>query len=182
MMKKIVAVSFLVCCAAFLLLTAGCSTDGSDPQQGGSYIDRMNEGLVSFTDCANALCDSLDDIADRTYAPSDKQLADIQEKLDRLRSACSRLAGQNAPRRYSEAQSALDEAMRDYADAFDKCDALLEFYGTYDELFRQYKDPVEGSAEIEKQERALYGEFAGAMRKATDSFRTACGKFDSVKQ
>ena len=73
------------------------------------------------------------------------------------------------------------EAMADYADAIDKCSALLEFYGAYDDMFRKYSNPKDGSAEIEKKERALYDSFSAAMQKATDSFRNACEKFDSVK-
>ena len=48
-------------------------------------------------------------------------------------------------------------------------------------MFRKYKDPKEGSAKIEKEERALYGDFAQAMEKATQSFRAACEKFDKVR-
>ena len=185
-MKKILAVALFICCAAFLVTIAGCSQVaekiGIIGDKGKSYSETMNEKLVSFTDCANALCDSLERIADRTYAPTDSQTADIQDTLDAFGRACGELAGQKAPAEYSVAQEAMNEAMENYADAIEKCGALLEFYGAYDDMFRKYKDPAEGKAAIEKNERALYEDFANAMKKADDSFRTACEKFDSVNK
>ena len=182
-MKKILAVTVFAFCAVLLFALPGCSSfeQKGTKNNGKSYAEIMNEKLVSFTDCANAFSDSLEKIADRTYAPSEKQTADIQSKLDRLEKTGKELVGLKAPAAYSEAQSALDAAMADYSDAFEKCRTLLAFYGTYDEMFRKYKDPKEGSAKIEKEERALYGDFAQAMEKATQSFRAACEKFDKVR-
>ena len=182
-MKKLLAVSVFVCCAAFLLFLPGCSAPNVEQKQdhGKSYAEIMNEKLVSFTDCANAFSDSVEQIADRKYAPSNSQIADIQKNLDRLEKACKELSGQNAPAAYSEAQSALDAAMADFSDAIDKCGSLLEFYSGYDDMFRQYDNPTEGSAITEKKERALYNEFAKAMQKASDSFRAACEKFSKAQ-
>ena len=145
-----------------------------------SYAETMNEKLVSFTDCANAFSDSLDKIADRPYAPSPNQTAELRVRLDSLKKACAELAGQKAPEEYAQAQSALDKAAADYAEAFDKCGSLLDFYAKYDELFRKYPSPAEGSEAIGKTERALYSDFAQAMEKATLSFRAACEEFDKV--
>ena len=180
-MKKKLAVPVVVCCALVMLTLACCSQTAANQDSKKSYSEIIGERLVSFTDCANAFSASLEQIADRSYAPSDKQTADIQDKLERLEKACAGLAGLKAPARYAEAQKALDEAMADYADAIDKCSALLEFYGAYDDMFRKYSNPKDGSAEIEKKERALYDSLSAAMQKATDSFRNACEKFDSVK-
>ena len=175
--------SVFIFCAAFLLVLPGCSTSDYERKQNNdnSYIEKMNDKLVSFTDCANAFSDSVEKIAEVKSAPSNLQIADIQNQLDRLKTACSGLSGQKAPAKYSEAQSALDAAMADYADAIDKCSALLAFYSSYDDLFHKYKNPTEGSAKIEKKERALYEDFAKSMQKATDSFRTACEQFDKVQ-
>ena len=179
-MKKILAVSAFACCAVLMLSFIGCFfLDKKDTEK--SYAETMNEKLVSFTDCANAFSDSLEKIADRTYAPSDSQIADMQDKLDRLKKACGQLSGNNAPEKYSEAQSALEAAMADYAEAIDKCGVLLDYYRTYDDLFRKYDSPAKGGAQIEKEERTLYNEFAVAMEKATNSFRNACEKFNTVK-
>ncbi len=184
-MKKIFAFSVFVCCSVLMIIVAGCSSPdilkGKSVNDKSSYIQTINAKLVSFTDCANAFSDSLEQIADRKYAPSEKQTADIQNKLDRLEKACAALAGEKAPAEYSEAQAALDEAMADYAVAIEKCNALLEFYDAYESMFRKYKNPDKGSAEIEIKEREIYGEFAQAMQKATDSFRAACEKFDNAK-
>ena len=59
-MKKLLAVSVFVCCAAFLLFLPGCSAPNVEQKQdhGKSYAEIMNEKLVSFTDCANAFSDS----------------------------------------------------------------------------------------------------------------------------
>ena len=82
-MKKLLAVSVFVCCAAFLLFLPGCSAPNVEQKQdhGKSYAEIMNEKLVSFTDCANAFSDSVEQIADRKYAPSNSQIADIQKNL-----------------------------------------------------------------------------------------------------
>ena len=185
MIKKHAASAF-VCCAfaalVFLFLAAGCfsSPEKGNEEKTKSYAEIMNERLIIFTDCAEKFSDSLEDIAGSQSAPSDSQIARINEALDGLKKACAGLAGQEAPPEYAEAQSALDKAMDDYAAAMEKCDVLLEFFRNYDTEFRRYKNPVEGRAEIEKQERALYDEFAQAMAQASASFRSACEKFNSV--
>ncbi len=180
-MKKILALSALVCCVPLFLALAGCSMLGGNKDNEKSYSQLMNEKLVSFTDCANAFSESLERIAGSKSAPSDSQIEDIQNKLDRLQAACIELSGQKAPAEYSAAQKAIDTAMADYSDAADNCSALLEFYGAYDDLFRKFNNPAEGSVEMEKKERALYDRFAKAMMKATDSFRAACEEFDKVQ-
>lgn len=181
-MKKTHAFWVVVCGAALLLALSGCSFVGQKEsgRREKSYAETMNEKLVSFTDCANAFSDSLDKIADRPYAPSPNQTAELRVRLDSLKKACAELAGQKAPEEYAQAQSALDKAAADYAEAFDKCGSLLDFYAKYDELFRKYPSPAEGSEAIGKTERALYSDFAQAMEKATLSFRAACEEFDKV--
>jgi uncharacterized protein YukE len=178
-MKKIHALSVVICCAALLLVISGCKAHDDNKEK--SYSEIMSEKLVSFTDCANAFSDSLEKIAGSKSAPSDSQIAEIRTALDELKKACAGLAGQDAPKQYSEAQQALDDAMEEYSKAMEKCDALLAFYSQYDEMYRKFKNPTEGRSEIEKSERAVYDEFAQAMQTATESFRAACKKFSKVK-
>lgn len=174
-MKK--AIVWFAALACLLVLLCGCTLFGGGKTKAKSYAEIMNEKIVSFTDCANRFSDSLDAIAGSLSAPSDRQIAGIEKNLAALEAACDSLAGQKAPAAYADAQKKLDEAMADYGEAFAKCRTLLDFFKTYDTQFRELGDPVEGSAEMEKRERALYGEFADAMRKAADSFRTACKEF-----
>lgn len=178
-MKKTLALSVVICCTAILLVLSGCFSHDSKKEK--SYSEIMSEKLVSFTDCANAFSDSLEKIAGSKSAPSDSQIADIRAALEELKKSCADLAGQDAPAQYAEAQQALDDAMADYSKAIEKCDALLAFYSQYDEMYRKFKNPNEGRAEIEKSERAVYDEFAQSMRTATESFRAACRKFNKAK-
>ena len=176
-MRKSVMLSAVVCCAICLLLLAGCS---AGEEKKSDYTEIMNGRLVSFTDCVNDFCDTLDEMAGSESAPSDRQIAALSDRLDRLEKACDGLAGLQAPAEYASAQSALNEAVADYRAAFEKCRALLEFFRTYDEQYHAFGSPDEGRAEIEKKERALFDEFAQAMKKATDSFRAACGDFENA--
>ena len=192
-MKKSVVLSVLLIVSILtfsaVLMTAGCSNsdekneavtsvdDGSD-----EYIVRLNQALVSFTDCANQFSDSLEQVAESKSVPSDAQISAIDSSLGKLERACENLDGIDAPERYSQAQQAINSSMSDYRTAIDKCRALLDFYRGYDEQFRKYKDPAKCSAKMREKGTALYDDFAQAMKQATDSFRSANEAYNSVKR
>ena len=178
-MKKLVTLSAICCCAVLLLVIAGCSDSGAKKN---NYAEVLNEKLVSFTDCADDFSAVLEEIAGSPSAPSDKQLVKAYDSLGRLEKACNALSGIQSPAEYVDAQEKLNQAVADYNAAFEKCRALLDFFRSYDELFHSFGNPEQGSAEMEKQERALYDDFAQAMKNATESFRTACEELEKVKQ
>lgn len=166
-----------------LVLLAGCSSPEKNENpvvREKNYQEIMSEKLVSFTDCANAFCDCLDKIALKDSAPSDTLIGELSGRLDRLESVCAAMKDVKAPAGFSSAQAAMNKAMEEYAGAFEKGRALLDFYRGYDRRFHDYKNPEAGRAEIEKEERALYGEFAAAMARASASFREACREFDKA--
>lgn len=133
------------------------------------YIDEVNRQLVSFTDCANAFTDSLEAISDSRTVPTEVQMNEIEGCIDRLSAVCGQIEAISAPRQYADQQAALREAMHQYADAMEKCRALLEFYRGYDAEIRSYPTPDEGSAAMEQKMRTLYTEFAEAMWQARES-------------
>ena len=182
MRKKWLITAGLVAMLAILL--AGCASSqntGRPVLRDKTYGEIMNEKLISFTDCADDFCGILDEVAEKDSAPSDSQVGRLSDSLGRLEIAGAALKGVKAPAAYAAAQSAMDRAMDDYAAAFEKGRALLDFYRGYDERFHAYKDPAEGRKEIRVQEKVLYEDFASAMARASDSFRQACEELDNVK-
>lgn len=174
MKKSVVITAFIVgILSAVVLVTGWPSLLETQKRDENIYVQSMNEALVSFTDCADQFSDSLEKMASGKSAPSDWQITEMENYLDRLEKVCRTIESLNAPGKYAQAQLAINHSMNEYRAAFEKCRALLDFYKSYDERFHRFKDPIKGSAKMEKTERALYNEFARAMLKATDSFRVA---------
>ena len=151
-----------------LLTLVGCGGVGK-----GQYIVSMNEKLSSFTDCANAFSDSLEEIAKTEAAPTESQIDEAEKRLDALSEICNEIQTMQAPRSYAQEQKALSDAMEQYRFALEKGRALLAFYRGYDAAFRAYPNPDEGSEAMKQKTLEIYTAFAEAMQQATDSFREA---------
>ncbi len=164
MMKKLGA----LICGLLLLTLFGCQA-----MKKSRYIASVNEKMALFTDCANAFSDSLEEIAKTQAAPTKSQIDEAENRLDALSEVCKEIETLKAPGSYAKEQKALRDAMAQYGIALEKGRALLEFYRQYDALFRSYPNPDEGSETMKQKTLEIYGEFAEAMRQATDSFREA---------
>ena len=163
-MKKLGA----LLCGLLLLTLFGCGA-----VERNQYIASVNEKLASFTDCANAFSDSLEEIGKTEAAPTEAQIDEAEKRLDALSEVCKEIETIQAPGSYAKEQNALRDAMAQYGIALEKGRALLEFYRQYDAVFRAYPNPDEGSVAMKQKTLEIYGEFAKAMRQATDSFREA---------
>ena len=155
------------CLLAAILLCVGCR--GAEAR----YLDEVQEGLVSFSDCADAFTDSLRAIGEQQTVPPSGQLDHIEQRLDALSAVCHRLASLEAPTSCADRQAALRTAMTQYEDALEKCRVILTFYRDYDEKFHTFNDPEEGSKQMEAELTALYADFTDAMWTAEDSFHAA---------
>ncbi len=166
-----------------LMLICGCSSgDGNGGVKLSAedkYIGALNAALVSFSDCANELSSSLQQIADTTAIPSDSQLDVIAAAGEKLSEACSQIQAIEAPEKYAQADLQLDNSMRKFSSALQKCTELLNFYREFDSKIREYDAPVQGRKKLEPQAQAIYNEFATLLQQATSEFKAAC---ESIKQ
>lgn len=180
-MKKIYGMFFV----AILSLTVicGCSHAQNDStvklSENDKYITSLNEVLVSFSDCANALSESLESIADTNVIPVEAQLDKISAAVTDLSEVCTMIQAIQAPAKYSQAAVELNDAMQKYTSALEKCTELLNFYRTFDSKIREYDDPAKGSQELAPKAKSIYNEFAAQLQQATAAFQSAC---ESIKQ
>ena len=158
--------------AAMLCLLCACRPAES------RYIDDVNAGLVSFTDCAGAFTDSLRTISDTRTVPTTQQLDDIETRLNALSKVCGLLETLEAPQSYTDKQAALSLAMEQYRDALERCRVLLNDYRTYDATIRSYPTPDAGSAAMQEKIGQHYGQFVEALRQARQAFQQAQEMFE----
>lgn len=142
------------------------------------YIDKVNAGLVSFTDCAEAFTDSLQVISDVQTVPTTQQLDNIENKLNALSKVCNQVEQLEAPHSYADKQKALSRAMEQYRDALERCRVLLSDYRGYDAEIRSYPTPDEGSAAMQEKIGQHYSQFVEALWQARDTFRQAQAMFE----
>lgn len=160
---------WILCGAALLMLLFGCASLTPD----GRYVGEVNKKLVSFTDCANAFSDSMEQMADSTKIPSAVQIDEAEIRMDALAEVCDEIAAMEAPDAYADKQAALRDAMKLYAQAMTQGRELLEFYRGFDAEIRSYPTPDEGIAAMREKGGTLYADFAGTMRQAAEAFRAA---------
>lgn len=166
------------------MLICSCSSgNGNDEiklSKEDKYIGALNAALVSFSDCANELSTSLQQIADTTTIPSDKQLDVIAAAGEKLSEACSQIQAIEAPEKFAQADLQLENAMQKYSSALQKCTELLNFYREFDSKIREYDDPVQGRKKLEPQAQAIYNEFATLLQQATSEFKSACESIEQI--
>ena len=170
-MRKIRKFSILICGLVALVFVL-CSCDSENKR----YVDDINDKLVSFADCVDALTDSLNTISEVRTVPTVEQIDEIEGRIDKLSSVCGEIQTLRAPEDYSDVQKAVAKSMGEYKDAMEKCKILMEFYRSYDAEFHLYSTPDEGSAAMEEKLNALYSEFMDAMWQARDSLLIARDK------
>ena len=84
-MKKLGA----LLCGLLLLTLFGCGA-----VERNQYIASVNEKLASFTDCANAFSDSLEEIGKTEAAPTEAQIDEAEKRLDAAaKQIAERIAG-----------------------------------------------------------------------------------------
>lgn len=183
-MKKLCGLFF----AAILSLAVicGCSSQNngdSTPKlsEEDIYINTLNNALVSFSDCADALSTSLQEISDTTKIPSETQLDKISAAVTDLSDVCARIQAIEAPAKYTQAAAELSDAMQKYTSALQKCTELLNFYREFDSKIREYDDPVKGSKELTPKATEIYNEFASQLQQATAAFNSACQSIEQVR-
>lgn len=164
-----------------ILSLCGCSFE-SKPSETEIYIEQLNKELAAFAQCANDFSDSLAQISDTSTVPSETELDAIDANISDLSEICARLQSMKAPNEYADAAEALTNSMQKYTSALEKCSGLLDFYREFDSKIHEYKNPVTGSEELQKQAKELYEEFALLMQQATISFHKAQDAFDTGKK
>jgi uncharacterized protein YceK len=181
-MKKLCGFFFVT--IIMLLSMCGCSAigDKTDPAvlAENQYIDTVNQKLVSFSDCTNALSDSLAQVADITTVPTSSQMENIESCMKNLSAVCAQIQVMTPTEKYINAQTMLNDSMQKYTSAMDKCQELLNFYREYDTKIRSYNDPVKGGSELKQQAEQIYAEFADILQQATSEFHTAQAEFNDA--
>lgn len=180
-MKKLYGLFFIAIIALFSVCSCNLwDNDKTDPKIAAEnkYVDAINQKLVSFSDYANAFSDSLEEIAESTAIPTTAQMNNIESCMEKLSDVCAQIQEINAPAKYADAQTALNDSMQKYIDALAKCKELLDFYREYDTKIHSYTNPEEGGAELEKQGKQIYADFADILQQATSAFHTAQAEFN----